>query len=130
MMLKYDSLSVLVVDDHLTMVKIVINLLNGIGFKKITYALNGVEALEKISEQKFDIIVSDWNMPEMDGLTLLKKVRSSEGYLKTIPFIIVTAESKPANILEAKKAGVNNYIIKPFNAATLKKKIDAVLGVF
>jgi len=69
-------------------------------------------------------------MPEMDGLTLLKKVRSSEGYLKTIPFIIVTAESKPANILEAKKAGVNNYIIKPFNAATLKKKIDAVLGVF
>lgn len=129
-MSKYDNISVLVVDDHMTMVKIIINLLKTIGFKDISYALNGNEALKEIKNKKFDLILSDWNMPEMDGLAFLKEVRSSEGYLKTIPFIMVTAESKPQNIIEAKKSGISNYIVKPFNATTLKQKIDSVLGIF
>lgn len=119
---------VLVVDDHTTMVRIVTNLLGQLGFKHMDSASDGEGALKKLREQgDFGLIVSDWNMEPMSGLQLLKEVRADEKLAKT-PFIMVTAESKTENVLAAKEAGVNNYIVKPFNAATLKQKIEAVLG--
>jgi two-component system chemotaxis response regulator CheY len=125
------NMSILIIDDYKTMLKIVRNLLNQLGFNKIDEAEDGAAALAKIQnpENKFDLIISDWNMPEMSGLELLKRVRADERF-KSIPFIMVTAESKPENVIVAKKEGVNNYIIKPFNAQTLKEKLTAVLGPF
>ena len=118
---------ILVVDDYQTMVRIIQKLLEQIGFKDISTASNGQEALEKINEQPFDLVVSDWNMEPMTGIELLKAVRSNPKH-KDTPFIMVTAESKPENVLAAKDAGVSNYIVKPFNAETLQKKIESVLG--
>ena len=119
------SMPVLVVDDYQTMIRIIRNLLTQLGFKNIEEAKDGRQALEKMNGAKFGLIISDWNMEPMTGFELLQQVRASE-QLKATPFIMITAESKTENVIAAKKAGVNNYIVKPFNAATLKTKIEAV----
>jgi len=123
------DMNVLIVDDYKTMLRIIENLLKQLGFRNVHQAIDGSSALVKLGETKFDLIISDWNMEPMTGLQLLQEVRSSDKF-KTIPFIMVTAESKPENVIAAKQAGVNNYIIKPFNAETLKQKLTAVLGPF
>lgn len=125
------NMQILVVDDFKTMRRIVSNLLIQIGFKNIDEAEDGTSALMKMSEKKYNMIISDWNMEPMSGFDLLQQIRGSDKPdVKTIPFIMVTAESKPENIIKAKQAGVNNYIVKPFNAETLKSKMMGVLGPF
>ena len=119
------SMPILVVDDYQTMVRIVCNLLKQIGYENVDEANNGVQALEKINAKKYGLIISDWNMQPMTGFELLQKLRADPGHADT-PFIMVTAESKTDNVIAARKAGVSSYIVKPFNAATLKAKIDAV----
>ncbi|PLW75076.1 response regulator [Cohaesibacter celericrescens] len=119
------SMPVLVVDDYKTMIRIIKNLLKQLGFEDVDDAADGTEALAKMQGRRYGLVISDWNMEPMTGYELLKQVRSSDSLSKT-PFIMVTAESKTENVIAAKKAGVNNYIVKPFNAATLKTKIDAV----
>jgi len=121
------AMRVLVVDDYNTMRRIIKNLLGQIGYTEVEEAEDGAQALEKLRRETFHMVISDWNMEPMTGLELLKHVRSDE-QLKHLPFIMVTAESKTENVVAAKKAGVNNYIVKPFNAATLETKINAVLG--
>lgn len=123
------NLKVLIVDDYKTMLKIVGNLLRQLGFTHIEEATDGTMAIEKLKNDKFDIVISDWNMEPMSGLDLLKYVRSDSS-LKDLPFIMVTAESKVENVVIAKQAGVSNYIVKPFNAQTLKSKLVTVLGEF
>ncbi len=120
------SVTVLVVDDYSTMRRIIKNLLNQIGFQNVEEADNGATAYDKLRAQKFGLVVSDWNMEPMTGLELLKLVRADSA-LKSLPFIMVTAESKTENVVAAKQAGVSNYIVKPFNAETLKAKIASVL---
>ncbi len=122
-------LKVLVVDDYKTMSRIISNLLGQIGFKHVDEASDGQSALIKLRESSFHLIISDWNMEPMTGLDLLKHVRADVN-LKHLPFIMVTAESKVDNVLAAKEAGVSNYIVKPFNALTLKNKLVSVLGEF
>ncbi len=121
------SLPILVVDDYQTMVRIIRNLLKQIGFENVDEASNGAEALAKIEKQHYGLIISDWNMEPMTGFQLLQKVREFKDRAD-IPFIMVTAESKTDNVVAARKAGVNHYIVKPFNAVTLKAKIDAVFA--
>lgn len=121
------SMPVLIVDDYKTMIRIIRNLLKQLGFSDVDDAADGTEALGKMKQRKYGLVISDWNMEPMTGYELLKEVRTDEGLART-PFIMVTAESKTENVIAAKKAGVNNYIVKPFNAATLKSKIDAVFG--
>lgn len=123
------SMPVLVVDDYKTMIRIIRNLLKQLGFENVDDAADGQEALEKMKENKYGLVISDWNMEPMTGYELLREVRADDK-LKPTPFIMVTAESKTENVVAAKKAGVNNYIVKPFNAATLKSKISAVIGDF
>jgi two-component system chemotaxis response regulator CheY len=120
------SVPVLVVDDYSTMRRIIKNLLNQIGFTNIEEADNGAAAYDKMRGRKFGLVISDWNMEPMTGLELLKLVRADSA-LKSTPFIMVTAESKTENVVAAKAAGVSNYIVKPFNAETLKTKIASVL---
>ena len=121
------AMLVLVVDDYKTMVRIIRNLLRQLGFQHVDEAADGTEALEKMQQKRYGLIISDWNMDPMTGYELLQRVRADAQLTRT-PFIMVTAESKTENVIAAKKAGVNNYIVKPFNAATLKGKIDAVFG--
>ena len=121
-------MKILVVDDYNTMRRIIKNLLSQLGYTDVEEATDGTVALQKLQTTKFDLIISDWNMEPMSGLQLLKEVRA-DAKLTATPFIMVTAESKTDNIVAAKQAGVNNYIIKPFNAETLKKKLVAVMGV-
>ena len=121
------STPVLVVDDYATMIRIIKNLLKQIGFDNVDGASDGSAALEKMRGKKYGLVISDWNMEPMTGYDLLKEVRSDTDLART-PFIMITAESKTENVIAAKKAGVNNYIVKPFNAETLKTKIAAVLG--
>jgi len=116
---------VLVVDDYNTMVRIISNLLRQLGFQHIDDANDGAQALEKMRLRKYGLVISDWNMEPMTGYDLLQQVRADPG-LATTPFIMVTAESKTENVIAAKKAGVSNYIVKPFNAQTLKTKIESV----
>jgi two-component system chemotaxis response regulator CheY len=123
------NMPVLVVDDYQTMIRIIRNLLIQLGFKNIEDARDGRQALDKLNGGKFGLVISDWNMEPMTGYELLQQVRASDT-LKSTPFIMVTAESKTENVIAAKKAGVSNYIIKPFNAETLKGKLKAVLGEF
>lgn len=123
------SLSILIVDDYKTMLRIIRNLLKQLGFHNVDEATDGAEALNKLRTKNYDLIISDWNMEPMTGYELLKEVRADD-MLKSLPFIMVTAESKTDNVIAAKKAGVNNYIVKPFNAATLKSKLSSVLGEF
>ncbi|MBS0245528.1 MAG: response regulator [Proteobacteria bacterium] len=119
------AMPVLVVDDYSTMVRIIRNLLKQLGFVEIDEANDGTSALAKMRERKYGLVISDWNMEPMTGYDLLRQVRSDED-LSATPFIMITAESKTENVVAAKKAGVSNYIVKPFNAQTLKAKIDAV----
>jgi len=119
------SMPVLVVDDYNTMIRIIRNLLRQIGFQDVDDANDGAAALARMREKKYGLVISDWNMEPMTGYELLKQVRA-DPTLKDTPFIMVTAESKTENVIAAKQAGVNNYIVKPFNADTLKSKIDAV----
>ncbi len=118
--------SVLVVDDYKTMVRIISNLLKQIGFTDIDGASDGDEAFEKIQYKAYNLIISDWNMEPVTGIELLRRVRAEPMISKT-PFIMVTAESKAQNVIEAKRAGVSSYIVKPFNAQTLRLKIDAAM---
>ncbi len=119
-------MKILVVDDYATMRRIIRNLLTQLSYDDIDDAEDGASALAKLRRSSYGLIISDWNMEPMTGYELLKEIRADD-QLKDIPFIMVTAESKTENVVAAKKAGVNNYIVKPFNAATLKQKIDAVL---
>jgi two-component system chemotaxis response regulator CheY len=121
------SMPVLVVDDYSTMVRIIRNLLRQLGFADVDDARDGASALEKMHARRYGLVISDWNMEPMSGFDLLRQVRSDPG-LGDVPFIMVTAESKTENVIAAKKAGVNNYIVKPFNAQTLKSKIEAVFA--
>ena len=116
---------ILVVDDYNTMIRIIRNLLRQLGFEDIDDAPDGSVALAKMRDKHYGLVISDWNMEPMTGYELLKEVRADPGLSKT-PFIMVTAESKTENVIAAKKAGVNNYIVKPFNAQTLQSKIEAV----
>jgi two-component system, chemotaxis family, chemotaxis protein CheY len=123
------NMKVLIVDDYNTMLRVLRNLLNQLNFADITDASDGAEALGKLREEKFGLVISDWNMEPMTGIELLREVRA-DANLKAIPFIMITAESKPENVIAAKEAGVSNYIVKPFNAETLKSNIVSVLGDF
>jgi two-component system chemotaxis response regulator CheY len=122
------TMRVLIVDDHKTMIRIIRNLLVQLGITNIEEAIDGNDALSKLKSNKFDLILSDWNMSPMTGLELLKQVRSnaSYGHVET-PFVMITAEAKPENVMEARKSGVDNYIVKPFNAETLESKIKAAM---
>jgi two-component system chemotaxis response regulator CheY len=121
------SMPILVVDDYNTMIRIIRNLLRQLGFVDIDEAQDGSAALSKMQHKKYGLVISDWNMEPMTGFELLRQVRSDPA-LNTTPFIMVTAESKTENVIAAKTAGVNNYIVKPFNAQTLKTKIEAVFA--
>ncbi len=121
------SMNVLIVDDYKTMLRIIRNLLKQIEFSNVEEASDGAEALSKLRTGNFGLVISDWNMAPMTGLQLLQEVRA-DAKLKHVPFIMITAESKIENVVAAKQAGVSNYIVKPFNAETLKGKIEMVLG--
>src|ERR671927_1427795 len=121
------SMPVLVVDDYNTMIRIIRNLLKQLGFQDIDDASDGTAALSKLRDRRYGLVISDWNMEPMTGYELLKQVRADEA-LGPTPFIMVTAEAKSENVIAAKKAGVSNYIVKPFNAQTLKTKIEAVFA--
>ena len=119
------SMKVLVVDDFATMRRIIKNVLRQIGFTQILEADDGTTALGLLKENKVDLIISDWNMPQMNGLDLLKAVRKEEP-TKVIPFVMVTAEAQKDNVLQAVQAGVSNYIVKPFTADAVKEKLNQI----
>jgi two-component system chemotaxis response regulator CheY len=121
------AMNVLVVDDYKTMIRIVRGLMEQLGFKNIDEATDGPSALQKIRSKDYGLILSDWNMSPMSGYDLLKAVRAEER-TKSIPFVMVTAEAKTENVIAARAAGVNNYIIKPFTLAVLKQKLTTVFG--
>ena len=121
------SMPILVVDDYATMVRIIRNLLKQIGFENVDDASNGAAAYEKIKAKSYGLVISDWNMEPMSGFELLQRVRQDPA-TANLPFIMVTAESKTDNVIAARKAGVTNYIVKPFNAQTLKSRIDQAIG--
>ncbi|MGE5547234.1 MAG: response regulator [Solirubrobacterales bacterium] len=123
------NMNVLIVDDYKTMLRIIRNLLKQLGFNNVDEATDGSMALQMLRVGNYGLIISDWNMEPMTGLQLLREVRA-DPKLKPIPFIMVTAESKSENVIAAKEAGVSNYIVKPFNAETLKTKMSSVLGDF
>ncbi|MGA1861746.1 response regulator [Deferribacter thermophilus] len=122
----YDDI-IITVDDSSTMRRIIKNTLMKIGFNNILEASNGVEALDVIAKNKVDLIITDWNMPEMDGLTFVKSIRSNPEF-NEIPILMVTTEAAKEDILMALKSGVNNYIVKPFTPDTLKEKVFKLLG--
>ncbi|HWA47513.1 MAG TPA: response regulator [Dongiaceae bacterium] len=123
------NMSILIVDDYKTMLRIIRNLLKQLGFNNVDEATDGSMALQKLRDKDYGLVISDWNMEPMTGIQLLREVRA-DSKLKALPFIMITAESKTENVVAAKEAGVNNYIVKPFNAATLKTKLSTVLGQF
>ena len=115
----------LVVDDFSTMRRIVRNLLKELGFTNVEEAEDGAIALQKLKAGSFDFVVSDWNMPNMDGLEMLKQIRADEA-LKSLPVLMVTAEAKKENIIAAAQAGANGYVVKPFTSATLEEKLNKI----
>lgn len=123
------KMPILIVDDYKTMLRIVRNLLTKLGFSEIDEATDGTDALAKLRTRNYGLVISDWNMQPMTGYELLQKVRADDS-LKSLPFVMVTAESKVENVVAARQAGVNNYIIKPFSAEVLKAKLKTVLGDF
>ena len=123
------NMDVLIVDDYKTMLRIIRNLLKQIGFLNVDEAIDGSDALKKLQEKNYGLVISDWNMVPMTGLQLLQEVRADDR-MGAMPFIMITAESKTENVIAAKQAGVSNYIVRPFDAATLKSKISSVLGQF
>jgi two-component system chemotaxis response regulator CheY len=120
------SMKILVVDDFATMRKVIRNLLKQSGYENIVEAEDGLLALKVLKSQKVDFVISDWNMPNMSGLELLKSVRADEE-LKPLPFLMVTAEALQENVVAAVKAGVSNYIVKPFTSETLDEKIKKIM---
>ena len=123
------NMKILIVDDYKTMLRIVRNLLRQLNFTDIDEATDGSMAFSMLKQAKYDLVISDWNMEPMTGIELLREVRADDS-LKHIPFVMITAESKTENVVLAKQAGVSNYIVKPFNAETLKMKLVSVLGPF
>ena len=121
------NMKVLLVDDFATMRKIVRNILGQLGIKNVDEADDGSTALPKLKQNKYDIVISDWNMPKMTGLDLLKAVRADEN-LKSLPFLMVTAEALKDNIVAAAQAGISDYVVKPFTAATLEEKLKKIFG--
>jgi two-component system chemotaxis response regulator CheY len=115
----------LVVDDFSTMRRIVRNLLKELGFANVDEAEDGAVALAKLTGEAFDFVITDWNMPNMDGLTLLKQIRANP-QLKRLPVLMITAEAKKENIIAAAQAGASGYIVKPFTAATLSEKLNKI----
>ena len=120
-----NSLKFLVVDDFSTMRRIIRNLLKELGFVNVEEAEDGAVGLRKLQDGNFDFVVSDWNMPNMDGLTMLQNIRANEA-LKKLPVLMVTAEAKKENIVAAAQAGASGYIVKPFTAATLDEKLNKI----
>ena len=123
------NMNILIVDDYKTMLRIIRNLLKQLGFNNVDEATDGSMALQKLRDKEYGLVISDWNMEPMTGIQLLREVRA-DSKLKALPFIMITAESKTENVIAATEAGVNNYIVKPFNAATLKTKLASVIGNF
>ena len=123
------NMKVLIVDDYKTMLRVLRNLLRQMNFTDIVEAEDGAEAFERLQQDTFGLVISDWNMAPMSGMELLQKVRADET-MKDLPFIMITAESSSENVIAAKEAGVSNYIIKPFTAETLRTKLVSVLGDF
>ena len=123
------NMSILVVDDFSTMRRIITNVLRQLGFDNILEAEDGSKALQVLESESVDFVITGWNMPQMSGLDLLKAIRASENQtLKDLPVLMVTAEALQDNIIAAAKAGVNNYIIKPFDAQTLAEKINKIFA--
>ena len=121
------NITILAVDDFSTMRRIIRNMLKQLGYNNILEAEDGAVALRLLQGGKVDFVISDWNMPNMNGLELLKAIRADQN-LKPIPVLLVTAEALKENVVEAVKAGVNNYVVKPFTAETLKEKIDGIFS--
>ena len=119
------NMKILTVDDFSTLRRIIRNMLRQLGYNNIVEAEDGAEALSLLQREKVDFVISDWNMPHMNGLDLLKAIRADDN-LKPLPVLLVTAEALKENVVEALKAGVNNYVVKPFTAETLKERIDAI----
>jgi|TARA_R110000851_G_scaffold165169_2_gene309987 two-component system chemotaxis response regulator CheY len=119
------NIKILVVDDFPTMRRIIRNLLKDLGFENVDEAEDGQMGLDKVRDNNFDLIVSDWNMPNMDGLSMLQAIRADEKLAHT-PVLMVTAEAKKENIVAAAKAGANGYVVKPFTAAVLEEKINKI----
>ncbi len=120
------SIKILIVDDFATMRRILKNILKQLGFKNLVEADDGTTAWEVLEGQSIDLIISDWNMPKMTGLELLKKVRASDSF-KGVPFLMVTAEAQKQNVIEAVQAGVSNYVVKPFTAEAISDKLEKIL---
>lgn len=120
------SIKILIIDDFATMRRIMKNILKQLGFKNLVEADDGTTALNILESQKIDLIISDWNMPKMTGIELLKKLRASTEYKKT-PFLMVTAEAQKQNVIEAVQAGVSNYVVKPFTAEAISDKLKKIL---
>jgi two-component system chemotaxis response regulator CheY len=123
----YDQV-IITVDDSSTMRRIIKNTLSKLGFTNVLEAVNGVEGLEVLANNKVDLIITDWNMPEMDGLTFVKTLRAKEEF-KEVPILMVTTEAAKEDILTALRSGVNNYVVKPFTPETLQEKIFKLLGL-
>jgi two-component system chemotaxis response regulator CheY len=119
---------IITVDDSSTMRRIIKNTLTKLGFSNILEAGNGVEGLDVLAKNDVDLIITDWNMPEMDGLTFVKTLRSKDEYKET-PILMVTTEAAKEDILTALRSGVNNYVVKPFTPDTLQEKVDKLLGI-
>ncbi|MBF0376631.1 MAG: chemotaxis response regulator CheY [Desulfamplus sp.] len=120
------SIKVLIVDDFATMRRILKNILKQLGFKNLLEADDGTTAMETLEKNDIDLVISDWNMPKMTGLELLKWVRANKKYAKT-PFLMVTAEAQKQNVIEAVQAGVSNYVVKPFTAEAISEKLKKIL---
>ena len=121
------NLKILVVDDFPTMRRIIRNLLKDLGYENVDEAEDGVMGLEKLRNGGFEFVVSDWNMPNLDGLDMLKEIRADEALTK-LPVLMVTAEAKKENIIAAAQAGASGYVVKPFTAATLEEKLNAIFA--
>lgn len=122
------NMDVLILDDFFTMRRIIRKTMNEIGFKNIDEAEDGAQGLAKVKEKQYDLIVSDWNMPNMTGFQLLRAIRGSNESYKDIPFLMITAEAEKENVVQAIQAGVSNYIIKPFTAELLKEKLNKIFS--
>jgi two-component system chemotaxis response regulator CheY len=121
------SMKILIVDDFATMRRIMKNILKQIGFSNIIEADDGTTALEELKKTSVDLIISDWNMPKMTGLDLLKQVRGMDEF-KDVPFLMVTAEAQKQNVIDAVQAGVTNYVVKPFTAEAISEKLEKIFG--
>jgi two-component system chemotaxis response regulator CheY len=118
---------ILVVDDSTTMRRILVNTLNKLGYTDLVDGSNGREGLDRLAASPIDLVITDWNMPEMSGIEFIRSMRANDKY-KSIPVLMVTTNAAKDDIVEALKAGVNNYVVKPFTPAVIKEKIEAVLG--